>query len=173
MHDWEFRITNSTQTVAFFAKDPLLSKPGTQFYYSNSGWNLLGAVVEAVEHRSYDLVLREYMNKLGMKHSLMDTRLELIPHRASFYQVRKDAHGKVHYVPTDIRDNLRPFPHWPCGGVVSTIDDLLTYGTKILESYHGRSGGFLKPETIKAMWNYKVGIYFALLKEMLHCSDFV
>lgn len=87
MHDWEFRITNSTQTVAFFANDPLLFKPGSQFYYSNSGWNLIGAIVEAIENKSYDHLIREYMNKLGMQHSLMDTRLELVPHRASNYRV--------------------------------------------------------------------------------------
>ena len=88
MHDFEFRITNSTQTVALFANNPLLSKPGTHFYYSNSGWNLIGAIVEAVEKRSYHLVIREYMHKLGMVHSLMDTRLELVPNRGYSYQVR-------------------------------------------------------------------------------------
>lgn len=89
MHDFEFRITNSTQTVAFFANDPLLFKPGSKFYYSNSGWNLIGAIVEAVENKSYDHIIREYMDKLGMKHSLMDTRLELVRHRASNYRVGK------------------------------------------------------------------------------------
>ena len=60
----------------------------------------------------------------------------------------------MHHVPAPITDNLRPVPHWPCGGVITIVEDLLTYGSTMLNSYHGRHGSFLKPETVKSMWNY-------------------
>lgn len=87
LHDYGLHITNTTQTVRFFAHDPLLSAPGTHFHYSNNGWQLLGAVVEAVEKRSYHTVLNEFMNKRVMSRTQSDDRLQVLPHRGGQYQV--------------------------------------------------------------------------------------
>ncbi|KAJ6223096.1 hypothetical protein RDWZM_001641 [Blomia tropicalis] len=154
MHDWEMRITNSTQTIALFANDPLLSKPGTMYHYSNCGWNLLGAIVEAVEKRSYNLVLNDYMQMLGMKVAESDTRLKLIPNKGSQYHLEKKGHGHVRLLPPPITDLTRPVPHWPCGAVLSNVDDLIIYGQEILNSYNNWPDHLLKSETIKSMWNY-------------------
>lgn len=157
LHDWEFRIKNSTQILPWFARDNLLFEPGTRYEYSNHGWNLIGAVVEAVEKRSYHLVLEEYMHSLGMKTALMDTRERLVPHRGRQYQVHppdhKHPYHRVEYCP--FTDNLRPFPHWPCGGVLANVHDLLTYGRAVLASHEGKLGSFLHKSTVDEMWNYR------------------
>lgn len=67
----------------------------------------------------------------------------------------KDGQGHFSYLPAPLTDSLRPVPHWPCGGVISTAGDLLTYGKALLNSYHGGEGAFLHSDTIKAMWNYQ------------------
>lgn len=68
--------------------------------------------------------------------------------------------GKVQLRPAPITDSLRPFPHWPAGGVISTADGLLSYGEAMLLSYHHYPGRFLNSDTVKSLWNYKptVGI---------------
>lgn len=87
LHDYGLHITNTTQTIAFFAHDPLYAKPETTFHYSNNGWQLLGAIVEAIEKRSYHLVLDEYMRRLDMNHARSDDRSEVILRKGSQYQV--------------------------------------------------------------------------------------
>lgn len=66
-----------------------------------------------------------------------------------------ESNGHFHYLPAPITDSLRPVPNWPCGGVISTAGDLLTYGRALLNCYHGGDGAFLHAETIKSMWNYQ------------------
>src|SRR5699024_2202794 len=41
---------------------------------------------------------------------------------------------------------------------LSTVNDLLTYGSAMLNSYHNRIGGFLKSATVSSMWNYKPSV---------------
>jgi CubicO group peptidase (beta-lactamase class C family) len=41
------------EKVAIFSKEPLEFEPGAQFRYSNSGYFLLGAIIEAVSGRTY------------------------------------------------------------------------------------------------------------------------
>lgn len=160
LHDWEFRIQNSTQTVAMFANDPLIAKPNTKFYYSNFGWNLIGAIVESVEKRSYHLVIRDFMRSIRMNSAQMDTRLELVANRSQNYYFEKDLQGNTHLRPAPITDSLRPVPHWPCGGVITNIEDLVTFGDQMLQSYHGyNSHNPIKAETIKSMWNYQPPIF--------------
>lgn len=47
------------EKVAIFAKEPLEFEPGTQFRYSNSGFFLLGAIVEAASGRPYATFLAD------------------------------------------------------------------------------------------------------------------
>lgn len=57
--------------MAFFINEPLDFEPGSQFSYSNSGYDLLGIIVEKVTGLSYATVLSKYifeplkMNKSG------------------------------------------------------------------------------------------------------------
>jgi CubicO group peptidase (beta-lactamase class C family) len=53
--------------VATAARDPLVSKPGRAFAYSNTGYLLLGALIEKVHGRPYGAVLRdEIARPLGL-----------------------------------------------------------------------------------------------------------
>jgi CubicO group peptidase (beta-lactamase class C family) len=71
-------------------KSPLF-KPGEKFAYSNSGYTLLGLIVEAVSQKSFhEFVAGEIFLPLGMKDSVLYQRgLNDVPHRA-FGHERKD-----------------------------------------------------------------------------------
>ena len=153
MHNWEFRMHNSTQLLNWFANDKLLFEPGHGYHYSNNGWSLIGAIVESVENRAYHLVLEDFMRQtIGMPTATCESREHLIMNHGQQYRI---VNGKI--VPPEIVDILRPYPYWPAGGVVARVEDLLIYGQQMLASYYHQSNGratILKKSTIEEMWTY-------------------
>jgi len=73
MPSW-FSTANESKTVdemlAFFKDEPLDFKPGTDWSYSNSGYIVLGAVIEKVSGISYEeFIEKNIFNKIGMNHT--------------------------------------------------------------------------------------------------------
>jgi CubicO group peptidase (beta-lactamase class C family) len=129
-----YNFQNATQTLTMFANEPLIAKPETKFYYSNFGWQLIGAIVESVTNQRYETLINEMFLKLGMKSTRMERRSAIIANRSRHYSARdKTQKFKLHT--NDITDDLRPFPNWPCGAGLSTVPDLLTYTNVLLNSY--------------------------------------
>jgi CubicO group peptidase (beta-lactamase class C family) len=65
---------------------PLEFAPGTKFDYGNSGWYLLGIVLEKVTGKKYDEVLREQIfTPLGMNDTGHDDRELIVERRARGY----------------------------------------------------------------------------------------
>jgi len=51
--------------IPLFIDDPLAFEPGTQYSYSNAGYILLGAVIEAVSGQDYYDYVREHIYQLA------------------------------------------------------------------------------------------------------------
>lgn len=49
---------SSTELIQFFAQEPLKFMPGSQYSYSGSGYNVLGAVIEAISSQPYNSFLK-------------------------------------------------------------------------------------------------------------------
>lgn len=106
------------QVVALLQDLPLEFVPGTDCKYSDSGYILLGAIIETVSHDTYDKYVQEHIfNPLKMKSSYFDHHQNLIPNRASGYGI--DLHGSV--VNAEFID--MSFPH-AAGSLASTVEDL-------------------------------------------------
>lgn len=82
------RTTNSVKDfVQKHCSADLEFEPGTRFGYSNSGYFLLGAVLERVSGSSYEQLLKDRIFKpLGMHDSGYTHSEEIIPHRAAGYE---------------------------------------------------------------------------------------
>jgi len=95
-------------------------EPGTRFNYSNSGYFLLGAVLEQVSGQSYEQILRERIfTPLGM-HGSGYTRTEtIIPHRAAGYERSVSGLKNARFYDMSI-----PFA---AGALYSTVGDLLLW----------------------------------------------
>ncbi|MEW6336035.1 MAG: serine hydrolase [Acidobacteriota bacterium] len=105
-------------------------EPGSKFRYNNSGYVILGAVIEQVAGKPYETVLRErILDPLGMTGTGYDHTETILPRRAAGYQL-------------DLRTVVNgPFldmsvPH-AAGAMYSTVGDLYRwdralYGTKLL-----------------------------------------
>src|SRR5262245_11012821 len=66
-------------------------EPGSKFSYNNSGYFLLGAIIEKVTGKSYEQVLKENIfDPAGMKNTGYDHHDTLIPKRASGYTKTAD-----------------------------------------------------------------------------------
>ena len=67
---------------------PLLSKPGTDWEYSDQGYFLLGVILERVTGESYDAFLRKrFFEPLGMTTMRLLDEGEIIPGRVAGYTV--------------------------------------------------------------------------------------
>jgi len=129
-----------TAGLEMFAKDPLLFEPGTRTFYSSYGYNLAGAVVEAVSHRSYaEFVHDEVLVPAGIEDMRPDDVFAIIPHRASGYRLRKD--GQLENCGlTDTSYKI------PGGGWVTTAEDVVRLARALMR------GKVLKEETRDLMW---------------------
>ena len=109
---------------------PLKFAPGTKYEYDNTGYILLGYVIEKVTGRKYEDQLRSaILDPLGMKDTGYDHYTEILPHRAEGYQY---SGGKLERAP--FLDMSLPYA---AGSLYSTVDDLLKwdqalYGTAVL-----------------------------------------
>lgn len=109
------------QLIDYYADKPLLFEPGTQFQYSNSNYPLLGVVIEKVS----GLTLEEYFAKnifqpLGMNSTNLWYRDDFKNKRiAEGYRV---SDGELVRSPEVVGSVV-----YAAGGMVSTVDDLLTW----------------------------------------------
>jgi D-alanyl-D-alanine carboxypeptidase len=81
------------QMLELFAKDSLQFEPGSRMVYNNSGYYLLGMIIEKVTGKSYAEHLRATeWQPLGLTQTMYCGQREIIPHRAQGYEV---ANGTV------------------------------------------------------------------------------
>ena len=126
--------------LEFFAKDPLVAKPGTKFNYSTHGYTVVGCAIEGASGEKYVDYVREHVfAPAGMTHSVVDDRYAIIPYRTRFYH--KDKSGTV--VNDEFLDSSYKIPG---GGWLSSADDMAEFEVAILNDK------LMKRATRNAMW---------------------
>lgn len=102
-------------------KKPLEFAPGETFKYSNTGYTLLGFIIERVSGKSYGEFLQENIfTPLGMKQTGYEDPLRIIKNRATGYrQLPGDPVTNVPYA-----EMIRLYA---AGGIYSTTEDLLLW----------------------------------------------
>ncbi|MCS4303808.1 serine hydrolase [Chryseobacterium sp. BIGb0232] len=117
----------------------LMFKSGTDFNYSNDGFNALGKIVETVSGKSYNDNALELFKKAGMAHSSTGDIFKGT-HFASAYLGNANKPEEVPNMPKRLGGKEIGTP---AGGILSTIDDLHTWNSALY------GGKILKPETLK------------------------
>lgn len=91
--------------------------PGEKFSYSNSGYFLLGVIIEKVSGKTYEEMLEEKIfTPLSMDDSGFDHHKDILENRATGYQKQGN-----NYVNSDYLDMSIPYA---AGSMYSTVDDL-------------------------------------------------
>jgi CubicO group peptidase (beta-lactamase class C family) len=109
------------ELIAKFKDKPLDFKPGEKFKYSNSGYVLLGQIIENVSGQNYPSFMNEVIfGPLKMKDTGYDNATAIIKHRASGYSRR------LGIVLTNCDYVDMSIPH-AAGALYSTVEDLLKW----------------------------------------------
>ncbi|XP_069480567.1 serine beta-lactamase-like protein LACTB, mitochondrial isoform X2 [Ambystoma mexicanum] len=142
-------------SMKLFKNDPLVFKPGSQFFYSTHAWTLLSAVVERASGQDFLEYMQKMLHVLGMCNTVQEEHEPVIYNRARYYVYNK----KGRLVNAPYVDNSYK---WAGGGFLSTVGDLLTFGNVLLYSYQAHQfqktrkkllSGYLKSETVAMMWS--------------------
>lgn len=105
------------EIAALTWSEPLEFEPGTGFSYNNTGYVLLGWIVERVTGRPYDAVLRErILEPLGLRDTGYDHESEVRERGAVGYTRTLTGYENAPYIDTSL-------PH-AAGMLYSTVEDL-------------------------------------------------
>jgi CubicO group peptidase (beta-lactamase class C family) len=150
---WEPFATTPAEAVARFRDKPLDFAPGEKWSYSNSGYLLLGYLIEKITGGSYEKFVRENIfTPLGMRDSGYDSNSAVIAHRAAGYTLGKDGLENAGFVHMTVPQ--------AAGSLYSTTEDLLKweqglFGGKLL------SAASLKTMTTPFKSDYGCGLFVA------------
>ena len=135
------RTWTPQELLRFGLADSPSFKPGTQFDYSNSNYVLLGLVIEQVEGKPYGDVVRErIIDPLKLTQTTWPNGTPRFPKpHAQGYTVQGQQPGKE-----GVSTEWNPSAYFTAGELISTIDDLLTYGHAF-----GTGDGLLDPAVQK------------------------
>jgi CubicO group peptidase (beta-lactamase class C family) len=115
-----------TSGLAIFAADPLLFEPGSKFSYSTYGFSLLSAAIEGASGMNFPAYLQKNVfGPLGLRHTSIDLVGRRIADRAQVYEPVAE---KLEIAPK--ADNSYK---WAGGGLLSTAEDLVRFGSAHLE----------------------------------------
>jgi serine beta-lactamase-like protein LACTB len=126
--------------IQFFAKDPLVAKPGTEFHYSTQGFTLIGCAIEAASGEKYVNYIRETIfQPAAMTDTQWDDRFAVVPHRTRFYSKSKSGAAQN----SEFLDASYKIPG---GGWLSSADDMANFEIAIL------ADRLVNRKTRDAMW---------------------
>ena len=147
--------TTPEKLVKRFRDKPLDFQPGENWKYSNSGYVLLGYLIEKISGKTYAEFLQENIfTPLGMADSGYDSNSSVIQNRASGYTPASTELVNAHFV-----DMTIPFS---AGGLYSTTEDLLRWERGLF------GGKLLSPVSLKEMLTpfkneYAFGLFVAIM----------
>ena len=127
---------------------PLDFKPGTQWKYSNTGYVLLGMIIEKVSGQTYENFLKtNILGPLAMTSSGYDSATPVIKERASSYQIKDGHMANAEFI-----DMTVPFA---AGGIYSTVEDMFRWSEALAQN-----GKLLSAESLKEMFTeYPEAVY--------------
>jgi len=125
--------------VALFANEPFDFRPGDEWRYDNSGYFLLGMIIEKLSGKPYGQYLQdEFFTPLGLKSTIYCDQAPLIRHRAQGYAPRPGG-GFINAEPLSM---TQPYA---AGSLCSTVNDLAAWTLAL------SSGKVVSPASYKLM----------------------
>jgi CubicO group peptidase (beta-lactamase class C family) len=132
------------EVINLFKNEPMDFSPGTKFLYNNSGYFLLGYIIELVTGISYSQYLETNIFKpLGLSNITYDNPNRLIMNRTKGYQINNTGYENGTYMSMTIP--------YSAGALVSNTEDLFRWNTALFQEK------LIKKSTLDlAFKNYKL-----------------
>jgi D-alanyl-D-alanine carboxypeptidase len=138
---WEItRLDLSKSEILALVTDlPLKFQPGELSAYDNTGYYLLGLMLENMTGQSYGDLLRDRIfTPLGMNATVMNHSRDIVPHRASGYRWLNDKLvNKPYYSPSVT---------YSAGGQLSSVEDMVKWEQALYNAT------VLRQSTLDLMW---------------------
>jgi D-alanyl-D-alanine carboxypeptidase len=124
--------------VALVKNDSLQFEPGSHFYYNNTGYFILGMLIEKISGKPYPEYLNENLFKPNglSATTYCDTR-RIIPHRAQGYQRGRGGLENSDFISMELP--------YAAGSLCSTVGDLVAWSVKL------NRGGIVTPASFALM----------------------
>lgn len=124
MDKWDAAVRRKDFTplemVEYFKDEPMDFAPGEAYRYNNSGYFILGYIIENVSGMTYeDYVETKFFAPLGMKQSYYGHPEEITPKRATGYMPATGGPQNAAYL-----SMTQPYA---AGSLLSTVEDLATW----------------------------------------------
>lgn len=121
--DYRDRMRNPVkpaELLDIFADSTLQFSPGERFNYSNSGYALLGFIIEQVTGESYEKNLqKKILEPLNMNNTGLDNGQEILKNRAAGYHKNGSVFVNSGYINMSIA--------YSAGGMYSTVEDMFLW----------------------------------------------
>lgn len=143
--------------VALFKNKPYDFSPGTRWNYSNSGYYLLGLIVEKASGKKFsDYLQQEVINRAGLKNTSMDRLDSVLAFRAKGYAKKSTGgFGQAMFISME--------GPYSAGAMFSTPEDLVSW-TKALHEKKILSPGLTEKMMTPYLGNYGYGLLIDSLK---------
>lgn len=127
------------EIVALVSELPLMFSPGEYWSYDNTGYYLLGFMLEKVSSKPYEVLLKELIFKpLEMNATVMNDPAAIIENRVAGYRLENNVlHNKEYYSPSNT---------YSAGGWVSSVADMVKWEVALC------SENIFKKSTLEQMW---------------------
>jgi D-alanyl-D-alanine carboxypeptidase len=117
------RHLTQEQFIETIGKQPLEFKPGESWKYCNTGFNLLGYIIENISGKSYwDFISERIWQPLGMAATTNRLPALVIPNRASGYEQTNHIHVNRDSDLTEV---------FSAGAIASTVGDLAKWNAAL------------------------------------------
>ncbi len=134
------RLDVSKEEIIALVKElPLMFSPGEYWSYDNTGYYLLGFMLEKVSGKPYAVLLREMIfEPLKMNTTVINEPAKIIKNRAAGYRLEnKTLYNKEYYSPSGT---------YSAGGWLSSVADMVKWEAALSREK------LLKQSTLKQMW---------------------
>jgi CubicO group peptidase (beta-lactamase class C family) len=137
--------------VALFKNQPYNFRPGTQWSYCNSGYFLLGLIIEKVSGQDYgSYLLQNIIGKAGLHHTAVDKTDTILVNRAMGYAKTPSGWRTANFASMEIP--------YSAGSIFSTVDDMYQwnkalFGNKVI------SAAMFSKMTTPYLNHYGYGLY--------------
>ncbi|HUQ19333.1 MAG TPA: serine hydrolase [Gemmatimonadaceae bacterium] len=130
---------SADQVIATFKDQPLDFKPGSNSNYSNSGYQLLGYIMEKVTGEPFpEFVETTLLKPAGMDHSLWGNDMRVVPNRAYPYLFTRNG------IENAVNGNVQIA--WAAGAIQSTAEDFFKWHQALV------AGKFISRAMLQKAW---------------------
>jgi D-alanyl-D-alanine carboxypeptidase len=127
------------ELIGLFKDKPLDFAPGERWSYSNSGYILLGAIIEKASGQTYqDFIEKNIFGPVGMTHSFYDQTYRVFPGRVEGYSKRGES-----FINSPYLSMTQPYA---AGSLASSVDDLALWDQALY------SEKLVKQESLQRAW---------------------